>query len=352
MQAHNQVLAQARSQAQALDRAQAQAQAQAQVQVLALAFAQAQAQAQALARAQAPAPAAVLPSPFSFAQPLAPSPLPPGPPPLATAVGSWPAAGPTTGFPTPVVSAVPSPTSAGFPQLPLPGFAGMIHSSIRGAPPLNEAFVVGPGFHPVPYKTVVAITSGQFIELASLLSKPDDASAGPTVSLDGRVIIGPATHPPRRLSDIIQWLQAFSIYASVVVASFPGRARDLWAYQLLILRTFARFRGLAWLNYDEAFRRDAAARHVTDWSSMHLELFSYHTSASVRAQPSPDLLVRRESTGAVSGTTICRSWNSGRCISTHPLCRYLHVCDVPSCRGPHRRISCPRHPVASSSSRM
>ena len=27
-----------------------------------------------------------------------------------------------------------------------------------GAPPLNRAFVVVPGFHPVPYKTVVAIS--------------------------------------------------------------------------------------------------------------------------------------------------------------------------------------------------
>ena len=121
-----------------------------------------------------------------------------------------------------------------------------------------------PWFHPVPYKTVVAITSGQFVQLALLLSKPDDASAGPTISLDGRVIIAPATRPPRRLSDIVLWLQAFSIYASVLVATFPGRARDLWAYQLLILRTYAQFRGLAWLNYDKAFRHNAAARHITD----------------------------------------------------------------------------------------
>ena len=354
-QDQNQALAQFQAQAQALAQAQtalAQAQTQAQAQALAQARAQAQAQALALAQMQAVTPAAVAPSLVSFPQPQAPSRVPPMPPLPQAPMSSWPAAGPSTVPPALVASAVPSLASAGFTQFPLPGIAGMTQTSIQGGPPHNEAFVVGPGFHPVPYKTVVAITSGQFVQLASLLSKPDDASAGPTISLDGRVIIAPATRPPRRLSDIVQWLQAFSIYASVLVATFPGRARDLWAYQLLILRTYAQFRGLAWLNYDEAFRRDAAARHITDWSSMHLELYNYHTSATVRVQPSQELVARQESSGAVSGTTICRSWNSGRCIGTRAFCRYLHVCDVPSCRGAHRRTSCPRRTVDSSSPRM
>ena len=137
-------------------------------------------------------------------------------------MSSWHAAGPSTVPPALVASAVPSLASEGFHSIPAARNCRYDSNFHTGGPPHNEAFVVGPGFHPVPYKTVVAIMSGQFVALASLLSKPDDASAGPTISLDGRVIIAPATHPPCRLSDIVQWLQAFSIYASVLLPFLRG----------------------------------------------------------------------------------------------------------------------------------
>jgi hypothetical protein len=69
--------------------------------------------------------------------------------------------------------------------LPLPSSAAAIHpfmglqqaglreaSSMLGqVPPLSEAFIVGSGFLPIPYKLVVAITSGQFVDFSSLLVK-------------------------------------------------------------------------------------------------------------------------------------------------------------------------------------
>ena len=106
------------------------------------------------------------------------------------------------------------------------------------------------------------IISGQYIDLASLLARPSDPlSPGPLVCLDGRVVVSAAPKPPRRLTDISQWLQAFAIYMLILIR-----------YQLLILRTQSQFGGLAWYHYDEAFRRDAAARRVVDWSAMHVEL--------------------------------------------------------------------------------
>ena len=227
------------------------------------------------------------------------------------------------------------------PQPPgLPAASGMLTSS-------PEAFVVGPGFLPVPAKTVTAIISGQFVDLAPLLARPSDPlPSGPVITVDGRVVVAPAPKPPRRLTDIAQWVQAFSIYSLVWVTYSPARGVDLLKYKLLILRTHAQFGGLAWLDYDEAFRRDAAARHISDWSTMHVELYNFHTAA---ARSSPSTSAPRalpESSGARFATAICRSWNSGRCICLRPTCRYLHVCDNPRCRGPHRRIHCPG-PVAS-----
>ena len=51
-----------------------------------------------------------------------------------------------------------------------------------------------------------------------------------------------------------------------------------------------RFLGLAWLHYDGAFRKEAAATGLTDWSRMNLDLYNFHTGAgaiesTVTSQP-------------------------------------------------------------------
>ena len=109
----------------------------------------------------------------------------------------------------------------------------------------------------------MAIISGQNIDLATLII-PQQPSPVPIISVDGRVVLTAPPRPSRRLTDISDWLQAFTIYMMVVVSSAPHRAVDLLAYQLPILRTSNQFQGLVWRDYDEAFRRDAAARAVLD----------------------------------------------------------------------------------------
>ena len=74
--------------------------------------------------------------------------------------------------------------------------------------------------------------------------------------------------------------------------------------------------GLAWYNYDEAFRRDAAARHVVNWSGMHVELYNFHIFASTWV-PQPSFIpLSRESVGALFRTTICRDSKLGRCVAS------------------------------------
>ena len=112
-------------------------------------------------------------------------------------------------------------------------------------PRLLEAFIVGPGYLPIPTKTVTAITSGHFVDLASLLTKPyEPHPSGPVISIDGWVVVSHSQKPLRRLTDIAQWVQAFSIYSLVMVTYFPGRGVHLLKYQLLILRTQTQFEGL------------------------------------------------------------------------------------------------------------
>ena len=127
----------------------------------------------------------------------------------------------------------------------------------------------------------------------------------------------------------------------IMVTYWLNRAADLIRYQLLILPTHAQFGGLAWCS-DEAFRRDAAARQVTNWSAMHVELYNFHTSAATR------LLYLNLRWVGIPRKHRCffwydhlPSWNMRRCVASRAVCRYLHLCDLPRCRGNHRRIHCP-----------
>jgi hypothetical protein len=90
------------------------------------------------------------------------------------------------------------------------------------------AFVVGPGFLPVPGKTVTNIISGQYIDLATLLAKPSDMrSPSPLIYIDRQVVVSQASKPARRLTDIAQWLQAFAIYMLIMVTYLLSRAAAL-----------------------------------------------------------------------------------------------------------------------------
>ena len=56
-----------------------------------------------------------------------------------------------------------------------------------------------------------------------------------------------------------KWLDTFTSYTLVIVAAYPLRCSlELIKYQQIISKTVTKFKGLAWLSYDEQFRRRAA----------------------------------------------------------------------------------------------
>ena len=56
----------------------------------------------------------------------------------------------------------------------------------------------------------------------------------------------------------------------VIVAAYPGRALELIKYQQIISRAESKFKGLAWLAYDEQFRRYAASDLTRTWDLVDL----------------------------------------------------------------------------------
>jgi hypothetical protein len=126
---------------------------------------------------------------------------------------------------------------------------------------------------------------------------------------------------------------AYNSYTAVLTTFFPSRSRDLLAYMALIIRTAKRFGGKAWLEYDRAFRREAAANSLRDWSLMRPDLYNYHTALADRtvaisneADQSSERSFREEPRGKPSAKQFCISWNKGFCRSTYQFCRFRHNC--------------------------
>jgi len=105
------------------------------------------------------------------------------------------------------------------------------------APVSQQPFVVGPGFSPIPAKTVAIIVAGKFVDFNELLSANiSQQEPEPQLLFDGRVVLTSTVKKhKRRIEDIITWMEAFSSYALVLTSCFPNRWRNLAQYQLLIL---------------------------------------------------------------------------------------------------------------------
>ena len=118
-------------------------------------------------------------------------------------------------------------------------------SSATSLPVLNQPFIVGPGFSPVPAKVVGQVVAGKFIDLGDLLpSTVASAEPEPQLLFDGRLVLtSTPKKPKRRVEDITTWMEAFSVYCLIMISFFPHRSRDLLQYKLLILRTYRQFSG-------------------------------------------------------------------------------------------------------------
>ena len=95
--------------------------------------------------------------------------------------------------------------------------------------------------------------------------------------------------------------------------------------------------GKAWLHDDIAFRKEAAASGLADWSLMNLDLYNFYTRLVPQSEP-PAASSPFPNSGSLS-FNFCRSWNDGTYRWPFDQCWYHHSCE--KCKGDHPHVNCP-----------
>ena len=242
-----------------------------------------------------------------------------------------------------------------------PGLAGMSSRSAHGA-----GVFMGEGLPPVPGRLVERIRRWEFIEMFELLpelladQRGGEGGAKQTSRAKGR----------KRVQEIGVWLQCFAVFVGVVVKFVPEVVPGLMAYMVSIIRASQEYEGAAWVAYDAAFRRQAAATGQRDWSGINTSLYTICFTGKARksqrcdnclsaAHRTVDCYALGEEDVDVNGRVkametalltlsqgapsrgarppdVCRLFNEKRC--NFRSCKYRHACRW--CGGAHPGCEC------------
>ena len=71
-----------------------------------------------------------------------------------------------------------------------------------------------------------------------------------------------------------KWLEAYMVYMLIIITAYPRRALELIKYQQIISCAVTKFKGLAWLSYDQQFRHRASSNLSLQWDKVDLELWT------------------------------------------------------------------------------
>ena len=126
---------------------------------------------------------------------------------------------------------------------------------------------------------IAATMNGEYVDLASLL--PFSSLLRDRVNSNLKLQVGnegltiPLPSPAQRpkINSIDRWLDAFAMYSSVILSSYPSRGADLFSYQQLIRESARKFPGMAWYVYDVEFRRRASHNLSKKWGERDVQLY-------------------------------------------------------------------------------
>ena len=215
-------------------------------------------------------------------------------------------------------------------------------------PPISVT--VGLNAIPVTSKLLQRAVWGEFIDMAEFLPEilkgaTDDASSSKESAK--------SKTKKRKVNNLLQWVECFNAYISLVATKHPNKVSDLLAYSSLMVLGARNFEGDGWIQYDWYFRKSVAFNPHAKWGEIQPMFWSLafanartkehcaicfsldHTTVECEEyeQPPERTLSRKR-----SNDEACRQWNYSTC-PRQPNCYFLHVCI--SCRGNHKFNDCP-----------
>ena len=124
-----------------------------------------------------------------------------------------------------------------------------------------------------------AIEHGEFIDFSDLLAEH--------LTRAGKSAKTKKATQTRHIASLDTWLEAWTLYATVLTNAKPQLAPELFKYQAFITKTSQRFQPYAWLQYDSQFRLKLAADKFMRWSAADPELTATWLSADATKAKQP-----------------------------------------------------------------
>ena len=167
------------------------------------------------------------------------------------------------------------------------------------------------------------------------------------------------------VTNLLLWLEGYSIMVAVLATKFPQYIGEFMAYQRRIIWAASNFEGTAWVTYDSCYRRRAATKRSLNWSvedtTLSQEAFAgraraisrcafclsrLHTSAECLLAPEPPSHQARPPVAshpwrpAGEMGEVCGLFNKvGGNECRYKWCKYAHRCRL--CSQGHPMSACP-----------
>ena len=136
-------------------------------------------------------------------------------------------------------------------------------------------FILSEALPIVPPKLVKRIVKGEYVDMAELLNDNMEVERRRALFESELSSCSSQQRPGcREIPDILSWLYCFSLYAAVICCNYPEKAKQLWAYQAMMINEARQCGGWGWVLYDAAFCQQITSLESADFSRLNQSLYS------------------------------------------------------------------------------
>ena len=133
-------------------------------------------------------------------------------------------------------------------------------------------FKLGDTLPVVPARLVRRILRGDYVDMSDLMPESMDVEMRRAAGEEEPKASAKASR--KVVPDIVTWAQCFSFFAAVVSSEYPEKAKDLWAYQAMMVTAAKRFGGDGWRTYDSSFRQRLPSLEVAEFGKLDHAIYT------------------------------------------------------------------------------